>query len=189
MAQYCKKDGNYIASIDIESAKNKKAKNNAALLAMNPKEAVDQGEITLLQLPQLIKAQGAYRLLEEAKDQEDTRGIWIWGPPGVGKSHKVRTMEPSLYLKAQNKWWDGYAGQEAVLLDDLDKGGQCLGHYMKIWTDKWAATGECKGSTIPLNYKRFYVTSNYCPAELWGEDRVLKDAIERRFKIEYQDSR
>jgi len=56
--------------------------------------------IPLIHLPNLIKAKAAYRLLEEAKDQEECRGIWIYGPPGVGKSHKVRTSEPSLYIKA-----------------------------------------------------------------------------------------
>jgi len=128
---------------------------------MTAKEAVDQGEISLLQLPNLIKAQAAYKLLGEAIDQEAVRGVWVWGPPGYGKSHMVRSKEPSLFLKAQNKWWDGYQGEEAVLIADFDKGGVCLSHYLKIWADKWACTGEIKGATIPLNYKKLYITSNY----------------------------
>lgn len=97
--KYCKKDGDYIANINVEGAKSHKSK-NLKLLTEDPKDLVDQGEITLLQLPNLIKAKAAYKLLEAAKDQEDVRGIWIWGPPGVGKSHQVRTSEPSLYIKA-----------------------------------------------------------------------------------------
>lgn len=54
---------------------------------------------------------------------------------------------------------------------------------MKIWTDKWACTGECKGSTIPLNYEKFYVTSNYHPRDIWDDDEVLLEAITRRFRI------
>lgn len=80
-------------------------------------------------------------------------------------------------------------------MDDLDfAGGQMLGHYLKIWADKWACTGEVKGGTIPLNHHRFIVTSNYTIEEVYGPEdtdstkvRLAKNelvkAIERRFKI------
>lgn len=181
--RYCKKDGDYISSLDLLSACQKKAKNNQELLSMSAKEAVLQGKINLLQLPALIKAKGMYDMLEEAKDCSDVRGIWYWGKPGVGKSHRAREENPSLYIKAQNKWWDGYRGQEAVLLDDLDKGGSCLGHYLKIWADKYACTGEIKGATVPLNHQRFIVTSNYTPAQLWPDDMEMQEAVARRFKL------
>ena len=48
----------------------------------------------------------------------DCRGIWIYGPSRIGKSHFVRAAETDpvtakleLYVKAQNKWWDGYEGE------------------------------------------------------------------------------
>lgn len=45
-----------------------------------------------------------------------------------------------------------------------------LGHYLKIWADKWACTGEVKGGTVPLCHHRFVVTSNYTIAELFGPE-------------------
>lgn len=114
------------------------------------------------------------------------RGIWLYGESGLGKSHAVRTAEPDLYIKGQNKWWDGYSGQEAVLIDDFDKGGQCLAHHIKIWADKWKCTGEIKGGTIPLNFSRLYITSNYRPCDIFGtEDGELLKAIERRFQVHH----
>lgn len=115
----------------------------------------------------LIKAKAAYHLLEPARDMPTTRGIWYYGKPGVGKSHIVRNAEPSLYIKAQNKWWDGYQMEEAALIDDFDRGGACLAHYLKIWADKWKCTGEVKGATVPLNFERLYITSNYRPADIF----------------------
>lgn len=155
---------------------------------MSAKDAVDQGEIHLSQLPNLIKAKAMYKMLEEPMNMETTRGIWYWGGPGLGKSHKVRTDEKSLFVKPQNKWWDGYQGEEAVLIDDFDLKGECLSHYLKIWTDKWSCTGEIKGGTIPLNFKRFYVTSNYSIEQVFPDDKVLQEAIRRRFKVTHFDS-
>lgn len=54
---------------------------------------------------------------------------------------------------------------------------------MKIWADKWRCTGEVKGSTIPLNFKRLYITSNYSIEELFPEDQEMQLAIRRRFKV------
>jgi len=45
----------------------------------------------------------------------------------------------------------------------------CLGHYLKIWGDHYACTGEVKGGTVPLVHKRLIITSNYSIAELFKE--------------------
>lgn len=58
-----------------------------------------------------------------------------------------------------------------------------LGHYLKIWADKWSASGETKGGKISLRHDKFFITSNYVPADLWPEDQMLCKAIERRFEF------
>jgi len=94
-----------------------------------------------------------------AVEAEGCRGVWIWGEPGVGKSRYARDNYTDIYLKDQNKWWDGYMSQATVLLDDHDN--PCLGHFLKIWMDRYACKGESKGSTVPLQHTTFIVTSNY----------------------------
>ena len=101
---------------------------------------------------------------------DDVKGIWLMGPQVLVRA-TWSEIEPSLYLKAQNKWWDGYTGQKAVLIDDFDLQGACISHHLKIWTDRWGCTGEIKGAQIPLAHERFYVTSNYHPSQIFGLDK------------------
>lgn len=120
-------------------------------------------------------------MLDKPYNHDSVRGLWIYGPPGTGKSHHARLINPnSTYLKPQNKWFDGYSGQEIILLDDLDTG--MLGHYLKIWADKYACTGETKGGTVNLRHKQFVVTSNYSIEYFFPEDPEMASAVKRRFK-------
>lgn len=57
-----------------------------------------------------------------------------------------------------------------MLLDDMDKGGVCLGHYLKIWADNYPYNIEYKGGTSMANPIRFIITSNYTIQELFNTD-------------------
>ena len=125
---------------------------------------------------------GKRHFLEEAPTPV-IRGLWIWGPPGSGKTHSVHAMYPGLYNKTQNKYWDGYAAQKTVLLDDLDHQGEHLFHYLKIWADKWPIQGETRVGQTPLTHARFIVTSLLSIDEVFKNIPALaRDSLTRRFR-------
>jgi len=78
---------------------------------------------------------------------EEKECYWIWGKPGSGKSRWATQTYPVAYKKLQNKWWDGYHGQEAVLMDDLGQdNAKFLTTHLKLWADPWQNhPGETKG--------------------------------------------
>lgn len=54
-----------------------------------------------------------------------TKGIWLYGPTGGGKTYAARKMAEghTMYCKAsEHKWWDYYDGEEYVIIDDI-RGG------------------------------------------------------------------
>jgi hypothetical protein len=120
-------------------------------------------------------------VLSKPYEHTGVRGFWYCGPPGTGKSHKARMDNPGAYIKAQNKWWDGYNGETCVILEDMDD--SCLKHYLKIWADKWSCSGETKGGHVHLQHKKFIVTSNFTIEELFGESEQIMSAIKRRFEV------
>lgn len=143
-------------------------------------DLLENGDISWTMARQAVYAKG---LLMRPYEHEEVRGIWIYGVAGAGKTHRARSYEGRTFIKAQNKWFDGYDGEENIVLDDYDC-KMALFHYLKIWSDKFACTGEVKGGTVQLQHKKFIVTSNYSIEQMFEEAGPEGlEAIKRRFEI------
>lgn len=109
------------------------------------------------------------------------------GKPGSGKTKQAREENPGAYWKLQNKWWDGYKGQKAVIIDDLGtEHGKYLITHLKLWADPWQNhPGEIKGGQVPLTYDTLIVTSNYEMDQFCSG--VDLEALQRRFHVVHFD--
>lgn len=114
----------------------------------------------------------------------ELQNLWLTGNPGTGKTKYAWDNYPDLYIKQINKWWDGYHGQETVLLDDWDPKHDILVQHLKIWADRYPFRGECKGSSFMIRPKRIIVTSNYSIEQCFQNPEDI-DAIKRRFKVHH----
>lgn len=185
--KYCAKDGDVYSGGQRPIGNTKllkKIERNELLQHAPMQELVDSGDLPLCQVPLIYRARHILAQQLQPLQTNGVRGEWIVGPPGTGKTHYAyTTYGSSLYRKPQNKWFCGYTGEDYILIDDFDKMGKCLGHYMKIWMDKWPCSGEIKGGKVNLRHVKFIITSNYLPSEIWDDDPVLVEAITRRITI------
>ncbi len=116
------------------------------------------------------------------KDLEVIKNFWYYGPAGTGKSYAAR-KHGSYYVKFPNKWFDGYADEDVVIVDDLQPSHASeMAHFLKMWGDHYPFTAEVKNSSVFIRPKTVIVTANYS-IDAMGWDKVTTDAIKRRFTM------
>lgn len=120
---------------------------------------------------------------------EMTQGTWYHGPTGAGKSHRAfDNYHPDThYVKecgeGDSKWWDGYKGQEVVILDDF-RGGMPYGELLSL-CDKCPkkVSRRCR-EPVPFLAKRIIVTSSKPPEALYSNcDGNAHAQLYRRFEV------
>lgn len=184
--EYCEKDGDFVEH-GRRPATNKSKGEITKEAWKNTINAAKRGALDEVEPEHYVKY---YRTLCTIKkdhmakppDATGVTGVWYYGAAGAGKSRKARDDYPDAYLKMANKWWDGYQDDRFVILDDLDKKHDCLGHHLKIWADRYAFIAETKGGAVMIRPQWFIVTSQYSIDEIW-EDEETREALHRRFKV------
>lgn len=184
-ADYCKKEGAYEEYGQLPRSKTEVGNLNAARYE-DAWSLAKEGRIE--EIPADIRFR-CYRTCKEIHrdymvkpdDLKQVCGIWIHGKAGTGKTTHARRTYPNAYIKSRNQWWDGYQGEEHVILDDIGPYNVSLAAYLKDWADKWTFKAEVKGSYLWIRPSVFCVTSQYTIEEIWM-DQETRDALNRRFK-------
>lgn len=108
----------------------------------------------------------------------------FWGTTGAGKSHKAWTDASfNAYPKdPRTKFWDGYQGQEHVVIDEF-RGGIDIAHMLR-WCDQYPVIIEVKGSSTVLKATKIWITSNLDPRQWYPDiDAETRNALLRRLTI------
>lgn len=123
------------------------------------------------------KAFEKYVMLSIKKRCEQPEIIVYWSKKtGTGKSKTVFELAGiDAYWKDSTKWWDGYKGQDIVVMDEFVMTGYSETYIRNLW-DRYPFRIEFKGGSCEFNSKRIYVTTNDNPND-WS------DNIKRRIKI------
>lgn len=109
-----------------------------------------------------------------------------YGVPGSGKTEYVRKQSPECYeipigsSRSGSLWFDGYYGQEEVLIDDFS-GKISLDSLLRL-LHNWPAQVEIKGGHTWWNPKKVFITTNVDWREWYNYDsrKDSKEALRRR---------
>lgn len=124
-----------------------------------------------------------------ASDIRDINVDVYWGPTGSGKTHlaleRVRAsqppgMEPYIITLDRADWWDCYAGQPAILIDDFASAEYPITKLKRL-LDKYPLRLPVKGGFTWAKWNHVFITSNEAP-EAWylNELPEHRAAIARR---------
>lgn len=160
-------------------------------------EEVRNGNVTVDQLaltkPNIVHQYG--RTLDRIEDIRlrtvfrnfMTKGIWYYGATGTGKTERAfenYSPETHYVLQDDRGWWDGYTGQEIVIINDY-RGWIRYDRLLDL-VDRYPTTVPRRGrQPMPFVSKTVIITSALSPEECY-KNRMENDSIEqllRRFEV------
>lgn len=105
----------------------------------------------------------AYTALKMKDRYFKTIVIVLWGLTGTGKTRYVwdQVQDRTIWCPGDYQWFDGYEGQDIVLLDDY-RGEYAIQMLLKL-LDRYPMSVPVKGSFRKWSPKKIYITSNLDP--------------------------
>lgn len=158
------------------------------------KDLVENHPITFIKHHRGLKA-AKFELdtAKYSKEQRDVQVTVYWGETGTGKTRAVYDshQQGGLYrlcLGSTAVWWDGYNGEETILLDDFYGASSGIKHDTLLQLlDRYPFRLAVKGAHCWAQWKRVYITSNAHPRHWYpikdstgAETHEVSPALERR---------
>jgi len=112
----------------------------------------------------------------------------LFGPSGTGKSSTAITLFKGrkYYRHTGTQWFDGYAGQTAVLLDDFHPGQMTRSFLLNLMDSPNGFMGQVKGGWVKVSWDTLIITTQY-PIKDWykghDEESDLAFAFYRRAEV------
>jgi len=189
---YCRKSDTFVSGPwELGTFKKKEAGKRNDLLRV--KDLIDAGvEEADIADQEFVCWAKNYRSLREYKRIKTERRDWktfvivYYGETGTGKSKAARNDSSNSYwVPPSNKWFDGYEGQDIVVIDDF-YGGFPYAYFLRM-TDRYPMQVESKGGTHEFVPKKILITSNKHPS-CWYKQEYDYAPIERRIDEIYHFS-
>ena len=183
-ADYCKKDGDVVEFGTISQAGRR---SDLAALRQDLESGDSLRLVSQNHFSNFVRYQRgilAYRSLHSEKRDFATEVKVYWGVAGTGKSRRAYAEADDPWVWGGDGWFDGYDGDEHVVMDDFR--GSCMkpSMFLKI-TDRYPCRVPIKGAFVNWRPRTIWITSNVDPREWWPNvDAETQRAVLRRITEE-----
>ena len=138
-------------------------------------------------LNQMVIAEKIIKYIEPKRNFK-TLVHWYWGDTGCGKSTAadVEFGGEDNYHRCSAyswPWWDGYDGEENVVIDDIKDDSYKNYQLLLDVCDRWQCRVPVKGHFRSLLAKKIIITSRFHPAELFGKHDGNACELLRRIEV------
>lgn len=170
-------DGPWVAGEELEEWGSQGKRNDLKTLKRRLDEGASEREIatddeTFPVWAKYYKVVQRYKMLLRSNERDwATYTIVYWGPSGVGKSRRaLQEAGPGAYWLPKPEsngmvWWDGYDGQETVVIDEFY--GWIQRDKMQRLCDRYPMLVQTKNGTTPFLATKIIITSNDHPTHWW----------------------
>lgn len=182
--EYCKKDGDYTEWGEAPLGPAGQADKWKTVISLARTGSMQEIEdrYPAIFLRYHTKLQGLFRA-ERPIILDVLENEWWFGPTGTGKSRQLWNHYPQHFQKSLNKWWDGYANEDIVAIEEWSPKNEVTASFLKIWSDRYPFTAEIKGGSLQkIRPKKIIILSNYSIEECFIHEQD-RGPIKRRFKV------
>ncbi len=125
-----------------------------------------------------------------AKRTEKPHVTWCFGKTGTGKStwchEQAALVDPNYFIHGGDmKWWDGYDGQLAVVVEEF-RGSDCKLSKLLRFLDRWPLQLEVKGGTTQMVATHVFINSCFKPSECYRSLAEDIRQLQRRIDVLYE---
>ncbi len=138
------------------------------------------GIVAIARSFQSIKVAEAWLTYNEPERSTAPEIRWFWGETGAGKTHRaLEWLGPGAYIAMDSsKWWQGYDGHEAVLIDDFRQGWCSFRELLRL-TDKYPVKIENKGGSRQFVATKIAITCPFAPEDLYYHGEDIQQLVRR----------
>lgn len=181
-AEYCKKDGEVFEFGTLSTSKQGK-RTDLEEIQKDMEQGMSANEVAKTHFSKWVVYRRSFEayegILNAPKFRPELQVVLLQGVSGAGKSSYVYSRFPDAWISTNPvmRWFDGYRGQETVLIDDF--AGECPFRFFLRLLDIYPIRVEIKGGTVAWNPTRIFITSNKSIEEWYHGEKDMQPVRRR----------